>query len=53
MVAWLEDNFLLSRMEDYDGLTENLLAQGACVEGKADHADSIFFKKLLDDSTLL
>lgn len=33
MVAWLEDNFLLSRMEDYDGLTENLLAQGACVEG--------------------
>lgn len=33
MVAWLEDNFLLSRMEDYDGLTEDLLAQGACTEG--------------------
>lgn len=53
MVAWLEDNFLLSRMEDYDGLTEDRLAQGACVEGKADNADSIFFKKHLDDSTLL
>lgn len=33
MVAWLDDNFLLSSMEDYDGLTEDLLAQGTCVEG--------------------
>lgn len=33
MVAWLEDNFLLPRKEYYDGLTEDLLALVASVEG--------------------